>query len=57
MPDWLLPVVTPIVTGAITGLVVVAGLRVEVRNLRDSVGRAHVRLDDHIDRHHNRKGD
>lgn len=57
MPDWLLPVLTPIVTGAITGLVVVAGLRVEVRNLRDSVGRAHVRLDDHIDRHHNRKDD
>lgn len=52
MPDWLLPVLTPIVTGAITGLVVVAGLRVEVRNLRHSVGRAHVRLDDHIDRHH-----
>lgn len=57
MPEWLLPVLTPVITGAISGLVVVAGLRVEVRNLRDSVGRAHTRIDDHIDRHHTRRTD
>lgn len=51
----------PAVSGGIGGLVIVAGLRVEVRSLRDVVAsvassarRAHQRIDDHIDRHHAR---
>lgn len=54
MPDWLLPLIAPILSGAVTGLIIVAGLRVEVRNLKESNRRAHVRIDDHIDRHHTR---
>lgn len=49
--------------GAVTGLMLLAGLKVEVRNLRDQLGavasslhRAHIRIDDHIERHHVRKG-
>jgi hypothetical protein len=52
MPDWLLTLLAPVLTGAVSGLVVVAGLRVDVRNIKDSAMRAHVRIDDHIDRHH-----
>lgn len=57
MPDWLLSIIAPVISGGITGLVVVAGLRVDVRNTKDSVARAHTRIDDHIDRHHVRKTD
>lgn len=55
MPEWLLQLVVPAISGASTGLVIIAGLRVEVRNLKESNGRAHVRIDDHIDWHINRK--
>lgn len=63
MPDWLLQLVGPILSGSVSGLVIVAGLRVKVQNLQekaketaDSARRAHVRIDDHIDRHHVRAG-
>ena len=59
MPDWMNQIIGPLLSGCASGLVIVAGLRVEVRNLKDksketaaSAQRAHVRLDDHIDRHH-----
>jgi len=59
MPDWLLQLVGPALSGGVAGLMLVAGLRGEVRALRDVVAeiasttrRAHERIDDHIDRHH-----
>lgn len=59
MPEWMLQLVGPMAGGTVTGLMLVAGLRVEVRNLKDSMGgvvasvhRAHARIDDHIERHH-----
>lgn len=54
MPEWLLALAGPALSGAITGLVIVAGLRVEVRNLKESNRRAHLRIDDHIDWHINK---
>lgn len=51
MPEWVLQLIGPIVSGAMSGLMIVAGLRVEVRNLRESTRRAHVRIDDHINQH------
>lgn len=63
MPDWFQPFAGPMAGGAVTGLMLLAGLKVEVRNLRDQLGavasslhRAHIRIDDHIERHHVRKG-
>lgn len=52
MPDWILQLVGPAVGGLISGLVVIAGLRVEVRIAAASATRAHVRIDDHINQHH-----
>lgn len=59
MPEWMMQLASPVASGAVAGLVLVAGLRVEVRNLKESMGnlassvhRAHVRMDDHIERHH-----
>lgn len=59
MPEFLLQLAGPAVGGAVSGLMILAGLRVEVKALRESVAgaiaaatRAHVRIDDHIDRHH-----
>jgi putative effector of murein hydrolase LrgA (UPF0299 family) len=59
--DWLSQLIGPVVAGSVSGLVLVAGLRVEVRNLKESlrgmsssVTHAHRRIDDHIDRHHSR---
>jgi len=55
--------VGPMAGGAVTGLMLLAGLKVEVRNLREqlsgvasSLHRAHIRIDDHIECHHVRKG-
>lgn len=58
MPDWLAQLIGPVAGGAVSGLMMLAGLRVEVRALNDKVAaaigtaqRAHVRLDDHINQH------
>jgi hypothetical protein len=63
MPDWMLQLTGPIASGAVTGLMLVAGLKVEVKSLGEkfaslasSVQRAHVRIDDHIERHHIGRG-
>lgn len=63
MPEWLEPLAGPMAGGAVTGLMLLAGLRVEVKNLREqlagvasSLHRAHIRIDDHIERHHVRRG-
>lgn len=63
MPEWLAQLAGPMAGGAVTGLMLVAGLKVEVKNLREqlmgmasSVQRAHIRIDDHIERHHVRRG-
>lgn len=59
MPDWLHQLLGPALSGGIAGLVLVAGLRVEVRALKELVvsvaasnTRAHDRITDHIERHH-----
>lgn len=59
MPEWMVQLVGPALGGALSGIMILAGLRVEVKALRESVAgavgvatRAHVRLDDHIDRQH-----
>lgn len=63
MPEWALPFIGPVAGGAVSGLLVLAGLRVEVKALREFIAsasasalRAHTRIDDHIDRHHVSKG-
>lgn len=63
MPDWVQAIVGPALGGAVSGVVLVAGLRVEVKSLTEkfnslasSVNRAHIRIDDHIERHHVRRG-
>ena len=63
MPDLFAQLIGPAFSGAIAGLVLVAGLRVEVRNLKESitgvassVRRAHVRIDDHISQHNSIHG-
>lgn len=60
MPEWLLNLVnSPLVGGIASGLLFLGGVRVEIRSLHEkaaqalaSAARAHVRLDDHVDRHH-----
>lgn len=59
MPEWLSQLLGPALSGAVTGLTLIAGLRVEVRNLKSLVAgigasarRAHERIDHHIDQHH-----
>ena len=59
MPEWLNQIIGPVIAGAVSGLTLVAGLRVEVRNLKENIGgmassvrHAHKRIDDHIERHH-----
>lgn len=61
MPEWLSQLIGPVVAGSVSGLILVAGLRVEVRNMKESfrgmassVTHAHRRIDDHIERHHAR---
>ena len=63
MPEWLQQLTGPMAGGAVTGLMLLAGLKVEVKNLREQLSgvassllRAHIRIDDHIERHHVRKG-
>lgn len=48
MPDWMLQLVGPVVGGAVSGLMILAGLRAQVQTLTASVGRAHQRIDDHL---------
>lgn len=60
VPDWLLPLLnSPLAGGVASGLLFLGGVKVELRRLDEkaraalaSVQRVHVRLDDHIDRHH-----
>lgn len=63
MPDWIQSIAQQAIGGAVSALVLIAGLRVEVKNLTEkfnglasSVSRAHTRIDDHIERHHVRRG-
>lgn len=60
MPDWLLSLInSPLSGGVVSGLIFLGGIKVEIRNINEKVAgaiasaqRAHVRLDDHVDRHH-----
>lgn len=60
MPDWFLSVLdSPLAGGVASGLIFLGGIKVEIRAIHDkladvasSARRAHVRLDDHVDRHH-----
>jgi hypothetical protein len=60
MPDWVIAALnSPLVGGVVSGLIFLGGIKVEIRNINQRVAeviasnrRAHVRIDDHIDRHH-----
>lgn len=51
MSDIALQLVGPVIGGAVSGLVLVAGLRVEVRGVKAAVAYLTKRIDDHIDNH------
>lgn len=51
MMEWLLQIAGPAVGGVVSGLILLGGIKAEVRLLNASVARAHERLDDHISRH------
>lgn len=64
MPEWMLQLVGPMAGGAVTGIMLLAGLKVEVKNLKEHLGgvaasvqRAHTRLDKHLEDCHVRKTD
>jgi len=64
LPDWLLQLLGPMAGGAVTGVMLLAGLRVEVKNLKEHIGgvassvrRAHARLDKHLEDCHVRRTD
>jgi len=48
MPDWVQQMVGPIVGGAVTGAMLLAGLQAQVKALTDSVKSAHERIDNHV---------
>lgn len=60
MPEWLLSLAnSPLAGGVVSGLLFLGGIKAEMRALNekaraaiDSAKRAHVRIDDHISRHH-----
>lgn len=60
MPDWLAALFnSPLAGGVVSGLLFLGGVKVELRSLHEkaaqaiaAASRAHVRIDDHIDRHH-----
>jgi hypothetical protein len=59
VPEWAMQLIGPLAGGAVAGLMMAGAIRAEVRSLNEktlaaaaSALRAHVRIDDHIDRHH-----
>jgi len=59
MPDWLIQLIGPIAGGCIAGIFAAGSIKAQVSSLVFTIGevkatasRAHVRIDDHIDRHH-----
>lgn len=60
MPDWLFQLAGYLIAGGMS----YGAIRTDLKALHERLGinektaeRAHVRIDDHIDRHHTRKGD
>lgn len=59
MPEWAMQIIGPVAGGAVSGLLFIGGIRAEMRAIGEKVAdvattarRAHVRIDDHVDRHH-----
>lgn len=60
MPEWFSALInSPLAGGVASGLIFLGGVKVEIRSLHEkasaaiaSARRAHVRIDDHVDRHH-----
>lgn len=51
MPEWLVQLLGPLAGGAVSGLMMVGAIRAEVKALHETVTRAHVRIDDHLESH------
>lgn len=60
MPEWVVDLLnSPLAGGVASGLIFLGGIKVEIRAIHEklsavasSAQRAHVRLDDHVDKHH-----